>query len=129
MTTPASRPSRRWGTLGAGAAAAAACAVCCAGPILAVLGSIGVTSAVGALWMPALAVLALAAGLGVLAVRRRTASCHTAPARADLGMPAFGPPPGATDSKSARWASAAGQDRQGAVRMTGHGRHGAADTV
>ncbi|MFF3617337.1 hypothetical protein [Streptomyces sp. NPDC002580] len=103
MTTPASRPSRAWGTLGAGAAAVAACAVCCAGPILAVLGSIGVTSAIGALWMPALAVLTVAAGLGVFVVRRRRrrVSCHTAPAWADLGMPAFGPPPGATDSNGA----------------------------
>jgi hypothetical protein len=92
--SPSSRPSRGWGTLGFGAAAVAACAVCCAGPFLAVLGSIGVTSAIGALRMPALAVLAVAAGLGVLVVRRRrqTASCKTAPVRADLGMPTIGPP-------------------------------------
>ncbi|MGP4087586.1 hypothetical protein [Streptomyces sp. KR55] len=54
MTTPSSRPSRPWGTLGTGAAALAACAVCCAGPLLAVLGGIGITSAIGALWMPVL---------------------------------------------------------------------------
>ncbi|MGW2822743.1 hypothetical protein ACWC24_17355 [Streptomyces sp. NPDC001443] len=93
--SPSPRPSRPWGTLGAGAAALAACAVCCAGPILAALASVGVTSAIGALWMPALAVLAVTAGLGFLVVRnrRRTTSCHTAPSRADLGMPTLGPPP------------------------------------
>ncbi|MET7664721.1 MerR family DNA-binding protein [Streptomyces sp. NPDC005463] len=82
---PVARP---WGMFGA--AAVAACAVCCAGPLLAVLGGIGVTSAIGALWMPVLAVLAVAAGPGVVVVRyrRRTASCRTAPAAVDLGMPA-----------------------------------------
>ncbi|MFJ9968711.1 hypothetical protein [Streptomyces avermitilis] len=104
MTASSPRPSRPWGTLGAGAAALAACAVCCAGPILAVLGGIGVTSAIGALWMPALAVLAVAAGLGVLVVRRRSraASCHTAPVPADLGMPTLGPPPDEAGSRTAR---------------------------
>ncbi|MYS95939.1 hypothetical protein GTY58_01190 [Streptomyces sp. SID5469] len=78
--------------------------MCCAGPILAVLGGIGVTSAIGALWMPALAVLAVAAGLGVLVVRRRSraASCRTAPAPADLGMPTLGPPPDEAGSRTAR---------------------------
>ncbi|MET8181439.1 hypothetical protein [Streptomyces sp. NPDC005336] len=68
--------------------------MCCAGPLLALLGGIGITSAISALWMPVLAVLAVAAGLGVLAVRRRrrTAACGTAPAPADLGMPTVGPP-------------------------------------
>ncbi|MEU1151932.1 hypothetical protein ABZ369_02725 [Streptomyces sp. NPDC005918] len=94
MSTPSSpRPSRPWGTLGAGAAAVAACAVCCAGPLLALLGGIGVTSAIGSLWMPALAMLAVAAGLGVLLAvrRRRSAACRTVPATADLGMPTIGP--------------------------------------
>ncbi|MFD9575118.1 hypothetical protein ACFWBI_35510 [Streptomyces sp. NPDC059982] len=94
-TSSAPRPSRPWGMFGAGPAAVAACAVCCAGPVLAVLGGGGVTSVIGALWMPALAVLAVAAGLGVLVVRhrRRTAACRTVPAQEDLGMPTFGPPP------------------------------------
>ncbi|WP_405819508.1 hypothetical protein OG241_29745 [Streptomyces sp. NBC_01390] len=93
MTTPPSpRPARPWGILGTGTAALAACAVCCAGPLLAVLGGIGVTSAVGALWMPVLAVMAVAAGLGVLMVRRRRrkVACRTAPALTDLGMPTLG---------------------------------------
>ncbi|MFG2683082.1 hypothetical protein [Streptomyces sp. NPDC048392] len=104
MTASPPRPSRPWGTLGAGAAAVAACAVCCAGPLLAVLGAIGVTSALGALWMPALVVLAVAAGLGILVVRhrRRTASCSTAPVSADLGMPTVGPPPETGGSQAAR---------------------------
>ncbi|NED19842.1 hypothetical protein G3I31_17305 [Streptomyces sp. SID9913] len=77
--------------------------MCCAGPLLAILGTIGATSAIAALWIPALAVLAVAAGLGVLMVRRRrTAACRTAPARADLGMPALGPRPDANGSKTPR---------------------------
>ncbi|MGP4012492.1 hypothetical protein [Streptomyces sp. 4N124] len=93
MTASSPRPSRPWGAFGAGAFAVAACAVCCAGPLLAVLGGIGVTSAIGALWVPVLAVLAVAAGLGVLLLRRRrrTAACRIVPAVADLGMPTVGP--------------------------------------
>ncbi|MEU9376028.1 hypothetical protein AB0D94_19935 [Streptomyces sp. NPDC048255] len=106
MTTPAptSRPSGPWRMLGVGAAAVAACAVCCAGPILAVLGGIGVTSAIGALWMPTLGVLAVAAGLGVFVVRRRrrATACHTAQAPADLGMPTLGPPPDTDGRGTAR---------------------------
>lgn len=95
MTTPSSRPSRLWGMLGAGAAAFAACVVCCAGPLLAVLGGVGVASAVGALWMPVLAVLTAATTVAFLVVRRRrrAAACRTTPARADLGMPTVGPAP------------------------------------
>ncbi|NEE09520.1 hypothetical protein G3M58_24075 [Streptomyces sp. SID7499] len=81
--------------LSTGAAAVAACAVCCAGPLLAVLGGIGVTSAIGALWMPVLAVLAVAEAVGFAVVRRRRkrAACRTIPAPADLGMPTVGAPP------------------------------------
>ncbi|MGW3457999.1 hypothetical protein ACWDRL_31525 [Streptomyces albidoflavus] len=103
-SSPGSRSSRPWSAFGTGAAAVAACAVCCAGPLLAVLGGIGVTSAIGALWLPVLAVLAVAAGLGILVVRRRrrTASCRTAPAQADLGMPTLGPPLETDGNKAAR---------------------------
>ncbi|MEV6593144.1 hypothetical protein [Streptomyces acidicola] len=53
--------------------------------------------------MPVLAVLAVAAGIGVLVVRRRrrTTACRTVPARADLGMPTVGPPQDTDDSKAA----------------------------
>ncbi|MFC9679031.1 hypothetical protein [Streptomyces sp. NPDC056948] len=93
MSSSSPRPSRSWGTLGAGAAAVAACAVCCAGPLLAVLGGVGITSAIGAWWMPVLAVGAAAAAAGFFLVRRwrRAAACRSAPARADLGMPTIGP--------------------------------------
>ncbi|MPY32932.1 hypothetical protein FNH09_17170 [Streptomyces adustus] len=68
--------------------------MCCAGPLLAVLGGIGVTSAIGALWIPVLAVLAAAAAAGFLVVRRRrAAACRPGPARADLGMPTIGAVP------------------------------------
>ncbi|MYU11716.1 hypothetical protein GTZ78_13650 [Streptomyces sp. SID8361] len=69
--------------------------MCCAGPLLAVLGGVGLASAVGALWIPGLAASAVVSGLGVLMVRRRRrrAACRTAPARTDLGMPTVGPSP------------------------------------
>ncbi|EMF52984.1 hypothetical protein GTY82_33365 [Streptomyces sp. SID5476] len=69
--------------------------MCCAGPLLALLGGIGITSAIGALWMPVLAVLAVAAAAGILVVRRRrrAAACRTTPAPADLGMPTVRPAP------------------------------------
>ncbi|MFF4541077.1 hypothetical protein [Streptomyces aureus] len=104
MSPSSPRPFRPWGTLGVGAAVATACAVCCAGPLLAVLGGLGVTSAVGALWIPALAIPTVAAGLGVLVVRhrRRKASCRAQAAQADLGMPAPGPPPQASGSQTTR---------------------------
>ncbi|GAA3900092.1 hypothetical protein GCM10023084_60730 [Streptomyces lacrimifluminis] len=95
MNASSSRPLKPRGALGAGAAVVAACAVCCAGPLLAVLGGIGLTSAIGALWMPAFAVLAVAAAAGIFVMRRRrrAAACRTTPARADLGMPTVRPAP------------------------------------
>jgi hypothetical protein len=59
-----------------------------------VLGGIGVTSVIGALWTPALAVLAVAAVVGffVACRRRQKPACRTTRARADLGMPTVGPP-------------------------------------
>ncbi|SNT59618.1 hypothetical protein [Actinacidiphila glaucinigra] len=90
-TTPPSRPSAPWGTIGVGVAALVACAVCCAGPLLAVLGGIGIPCAIGALWVPVLAVQAAAALVAVIFIvrrrRRRPVPCHTIPTHADLGMP------------------------------------------
>ncbi|WP_267241615.1 hypothetical protein [Streptomyces sp. PR69] len=90
MSTSSPRRSRPWTTIGVGAAAVAVCAVCCAGPLLALLGGIGVAAALAAVWIPALAVLAVAALAGVVWVlrRRRAAACMTGPGVADLGMPA-----------------------------------------
>jgi hypothetical protein len=67
---------------------AAACAACCIGPILSVLGGVGLASAVAVIWIPALALFTLAAAVGAAATlrRRRTAVCRgTGPV--DLGMP------------------------------------------
>jgi hypothetical protein len=63
--------SRSWFGIGLGTAAVGACAACCAGPLLAILGGIGLASAVGALFAPALVVLAVLAGVGVLVLHRR----------------------------------------------------------
>lgn len=63
-------------------AAILACAACCAGPLLAVVGGIGAASAFGAYWIPALAIIAVAAGLvvTVLLVRRHRAKACVLPA-------------------------------------------------
>lgn len=83
---PASSEGRSW--FGAGAVAIGACAVCCAGPLLALLGAIGVGSLIGALWVPALLVLAALAGAGVWLLRaRRARACARTPVPVDLGMP------------------------------------------
>ncbi|KOU18388.1 hypothetical protein ADK49_12970 [Streptomyces sp. WM6349] len=88
--------------LGAGALAVLACAACCIGPILTFLGALGAASAIGAFWVPALAVItvfALAGTAWVLHRRRRTAACRTEQsAPVDLGFPT--PAPGrATESR------------------------------
>lgn len=73
-----------------------ACAVCCAGPLLAVLAAVGVTAGIAAVALPALALVAGAAFLGVWWLRRRARARCTAPSRlsgpADLGLPAVGVP-------------------------------------
>ena len=89
-TSPGDR--RRTGR-GAGAMVFAACAVCCAGPLLSLLAGIGVLSALGALWIPGLAVLTLTAAGGAAWVlrRRRAASCQPGTGPVDLAMPAPAP--------------------------------------
>ena len=76
-----------------------ACLVCCAAPLLSVLGAIAALSAVAAVWIPAVAVLAVLAGAGAIWVwrRRRGAACASPSGPVDLGMPARIPPvrPGA----------------------------------
>jgi hypothetical protein len=89
MNQPTPRP-RPWPTIAGGAAALGACALCCAGPILAFLGGLSVVSLAGALWIPALAILAVAAlAAAVWLLRRRNAgSCRTENAGPiDLGIP------------------------------------------
>lgn len=92
MTTepPSGRRSSDRSVLGAGLLAVAACAVCCAGPLLAVLGGIGAASVMGAIWIPALAVVAVAvapAAVWVHRRRRRASACQTGPGPVDVGMP------------------------------------------
>jgi hypothetical protein len=74
---------------------------CCAGPLLAVVGGLGVVSAVGAVWVPALAVVSVAVVVGVVGVgwgwrrRWRAAACGTDAGVVALGLPA--PPPARPD--------------------------------
>jgi hypothetical protein len=88
---PTSRP-RRW-LLPVGVAALG-CATCCAGPIIGLLGGIAAASAVGAVLVPALvvlAVLAVAVAGIILLRRRRSASAavgNGARRTEELGLPA-----------------------------------------
>jgi type VI protein secretion system component VasK len=63
-------------------AAVLACAACCAGPLLAIVGSVGAASLLGAYWIPGLLVVAVLAGIAltVLLVRRRRAKACRLPA-------------------------------------------------
>ena len=64
-----------------------ACAACCAGPLLALLAAIGVTSAVAAIWLPALAVVALASLIGIWWLRRRRVNACPLPQVVDVPAP------------------------------------------
>ena len=61
METTQGDKSRPFAALGGGILALGACAVCCAGPILAVLGGLSVASIAAAVWIPGLALIAVAA--------------------------------------------------------------------
>jgi hypothetical protein len=83
-------PDRRRSWIGV-LIATAACAVCCAGPLITLIGGIGIVSAVGAWFVPALiglAALAIGGAAVPLWFRRRRRACPTPAAVADLGMPA-----------------------------------------
>ncbi|CAO5234978.1 hypothetical protein [Frankia sp. AgKG'84/4] len=87
--SPSTGRSGPWSTIGGAVAAVAACAVCCAGPLLAVLGTLAAAATVAAVWIPALASVAVVAFAGALVVRRRRrAACRTDPGPVDLGVPA-----------------------------------------
>jgi hypothetical protein len=62
-------------------AAVAACAVCCAGPLLALLTAIGLTSAGLAIAVPAFAIVAAGSAVGAVWLRRRSRSRCPAPGR------------------------------------------------
>ncbi|MET7279504.1 hypothetical protein ABZS29_14810 [Kribbella sp. NPDC005582] len=85
----ADQTRRPWQLAGAGALAVGACAMCCAGPILAVLGGLSIASVVAALWIPALAVVAVMALLAVVWVhrKRRRTTCDAPTGPVDVGMP------------------------------------------
>jgi hypothetical protein len=63
-------------TVGFVGAGILACAACCAGPLLAIVGGVGIASAVGAVWVPVLAGVAAVAAIAVtvLLVRRHRAT-------------------------------------------------------
>lgn len=86
--TPTQRRSDRKSLFGVGAVLGA-CAVCCAGPLLAVLGGIGILATAAAVWVPALLALAVAAAAGMVWVlrRRQASGCATMPGPAEIGMP------------------------------------------
>lgn len=89
-------PPRRgypWKTAAAWIAGAVACGACCAGPLLGSLGAIAALSAAAAIWVPALAGLAVAAALTGYLIhrRRRTATTHR-PGTVDLGLPGIPAP-------------------------------------
>ncbi len=92
MTTPTKQP-RALSTVAAGIAAVGACAACCAGPILAFFGGLSLVSLAASIWIPALALVAVAAIAGAVWIlrRRRATSCRTGDSEAaglvDLGMP------------------------------------------
>ncbi|MBE8523086.1 hypothetical protein ILP97_37300 [Amycolatopsis sp. H6(2020)] len=68
--------------------------MCCAGPLLALLGGIGLASIVGAIWLPALLVLAVIMALAVVIVvirrRRRGVACSADTGPVELGIPTVG---------------------------------------
>ncbi|NYG20010.1 mercuric ion transport protein [Agromyces hippuratus] len=63
-------------------AAVLACAACCAGPLLAIVSSVGAASLVGAYWIPGLLAVAVLAGIvvTVLLIRRHRARACQLPA-------------------------------------------------
>ncbi|WP_022890246.1 hypothetical protein [Agromyces italicus] len=68
-------------------AAVLACAACCAGPLLAIAGSVGAASLLGAYWVPGLLAVTVLAGVvvSVLLVRRhRAKACRLPASRVDV---------------------------------------------
>jgi len=97
----AGRMSR--GGKGVLAVVAAACVVCCAGPLLAFLAAIGVASAVAAVFLPALAVVAVGAGGGIWWLRQRSRThCETPAGVVSLAMPTLRPVEVARDGRPSR---------------------------
>ena len=73
-------------------AVVAACTACCAGPLLAVMVAIGVTSAVAAFVLPGLGLVTVAAGGGLWWGRRRSrAHCATPSGAVSVAMPTLRP--------------------------------------
>lgn len=71
------------------AAVAGAAVLACAGPLLAIVGSVGAASLLGAYWIPGLLVIAVLAGIvvTVLLVRRhRAKACRLPASRVDVDI-------------------------------------------
>jgi hypothetical protein len=96
-------------------AVVAACVVCCAGPVLAVLAALGLTAAVAAVFIPALAVVAAAAWAAVWWLRHRRThredEAKRSPDRVVIAAPALRPyadgPPAVGPQRSAESGDAA----------------------
>jgi type VI protein secretion system component VasK len=70
-------------------AAVLACAACCAGPLLAIVGSVGAASLLGSYWIPGLLAIAVLAGIAVtilLIRRRRAKACRLPASRLDADL-------------------------------------------
>jgi hypothetical protein len=65
----------------------AACAVCCAGPILGVLGAIGLGTVAGAALFGTIAIVIGAAAVAFVMVRRRRRAHTCTPASSPVGVP------------------------------------------
>lgn len=87
---PRSRRSDRF-TILTIVAAVGACSVRCAGPLLAVVGGLGLVLSIGAIWIPVLAIVAAVPLVLKLEVwRRRSSRRRRAAGPVQLGMPSIG---------------------------------------
>jgi hypothetical protein len=75
------------GSLTAVTAFVVACAVCCAGPLLAVVAGLSLTTAIGALWVPGLALVTIASVATAWWLRARSEARCAQPSGAKASRP------------------------------------------